>query len=213
VDPIGPYRLAGYSAGGLIAFEMAQQLKRAGAQVVLLAMIDTLCPTVTKRRFSFLRKLWQARHWSIKFAMEWPVRRRKVKLDQAGYGVALEKISNGEPLPPELVDFHLFRNFIAAQDRYEPAPYDGEMILFKAAEAELEFLQGGRSLGWKEHIRGEIRITDIPGSHHSMMAEPGVALLIEGLRKELAMLDESGETRRLGWGGIMLYPSGPSAAG
>jgi acyl transferase domain-containing protein/thioesterase domain-containing protein/acyl carrier protein len=213
VDPVGPYRLAGYSAGGLIAFEMAQQLKRAGAQVLLLAMIDTLCPTVTRRRFSLLRKLWQARHWSLKFALEWPVRRRKVKLDQAGYGLALEKISNGEPLPPELVDFHLFRNFIAAQDRYQPVPYDGAMVLFKAAEAELEFQQGGRSLGWKEHIRGEIRIADIPGSHHSMMAEPGVSLLIEGLRKELAMLDENVEIRRVGWGNMMLYPAGPTAAG
>lgn len=36
----GPYLLAGYSAGGLVAFEVAQQLKRMGQQVDLLAIID-----------------------------------------------------------------------------------------------------------------------------------------------------------------------------
>ena len=30
VDPSGPYQLAGYSAGGVIALEMAQQLKKGG---------------------------------------------------------------------------------------------------------------------------------------------------------------------------------------
>lgn len=38
--PEGPYLLAGYSAGGLVAFEVAQQLQRKGQQVDLLAIID-----------------------------------------------------------------------------------------------------------------------------------------------------------------------------
>lgn len=42
--PHGPYVLAGYSFGGLIAWEMAQQLARAGDDVALLALLDTRFP-------------------------------------------------------------------------------------------------------------------------------------------------------------------------
>jgi thioesterase domain-containing protein len=54
----------------------------------------------------------------------------------------------------------------------------------------MQYLQAGRGLGWEEHVRGEIRVTSIAGSHFSMMAEPGVTELIEGLRKEIEALDE-----------------------
>jgi len=41
VAPNGPYLLAGYSFGGLVAFEMARQLVEAGKEVAMLAMLDT----------------------------------------------------------------------------------------------------------------------------------------------------------------------------
>ncbi|HEY9830742.1 MAG TPA: amino acid adenylation domain-containing protein [Stenomitos sp.] len=44
VQPSGPYFLGGWSFGGLVAFEMAQQLLDAGHQVALLAILDTLAP-------------------------------------------------------------------------------------------------------------------------------------------------------------------------
>ncbi len=43
VQPQGPYRLGGWSFGGLVAFEMAQQLHQAG-QVSFLAILDTIAP-------------------------------------------------------------------------------------------------------------------------------------------------------------------------
>ncbi|HEY9671674.1 MAG TPA: amino acid adenylation domain-containing protein [Waterburya sp.] len=44
VQPSGPYFLGGWSFGGLVAFEMAQQLHSSGHQVALLAILDTLAP-------------------------------------------------------------------------------------------------------------------------------------------------------------------------
>jgi thioesterase domain-containing protein/acyl carrier protein len=41
VAPRGPYLLAGYSFGGLVAFEMARQFVQAGEEVALLALLDT----------------------------------------------------------------------------------------------------------------------------------------------------------------------------
>jgi thioesterase domain-containing protein len=44
VQPSGPYFLGGWSFGGLVAFEMAQQLLSSGQQVALLAILDTSAP-------------------------------------------------------------------------------------------------------------------------------------------------------------------------
>jgi thioesterase domain-containing protein len=44
VQPHGPYYLGGYSLGGEIAFEMAQQLLRRGEKVDLLVLFDTRNP-------------------------------------------------------------------------------------------------------------------------------------------------------------------------
>lgn len=41
VQPVGPYRLGGWCVGGLIAYEMAQQLQAQGQEVELLALFDT----------------------------------------------------------------------------------------------------------------------------------------------------------------------------
>lgn len=43
-QPLGPYRLAGYSLGGLIAYEMAQQLREAGEEVEFLFLLDPMAP-------------------------------------------------------------------------------------------------------------------------------------------------------------------------
>lgn len=189
VDANGPYRLAGYSGGGVIAYEMAQQLVRSGAQVETILMIDTLAPDAATRKVPLLQKIWLKRHWTLDFALDWPSRRRRARMMERSYRLALEKLARGEPLSPELVDFHLFRNFTDAQAQYRPQPYDGEVVLFKAALAETLYLYAGPWLGWDEHVSGEIRLTEIAGSHFSMMSEPGVSEVIEAFRRELARLD------------------------
>ena len=49
IQPHGPYYLGGWSFGGIVAFEMAQQLTHNGEEVALLALIDTSLPRQGKR--------------------------------------------------------------------------------------------------------------------------------------------------------------------
>ena len=49
LQPTGPYRLAGFCIGGIVAFEMAQQLIAAGEEPPLLALIDTWHPASIRR--------------------------------------------------------------------------------------------------------------------------------------------------------------------
>lgn len=189
VQPHGPYRLAGYSAGGVIALEMAQRLRAEGEQVELLLMIDTLSPAAARKPVPLWRKLWLARHWSLDFVRGWPERRRRGREIEVRYTQALEQLARGEPLPPELVDFHLFRNFVAVQARYDAKPYPGDMVLFRARESEMQYLQAGAALGWEAHIEGGIGTQMVDGSHFSMMSEPGLTQLAQGIRAELERVD------------------------
>ncbi|MBK0394479.1 type I polyketide synthase [Ramlibacter algicola] len=189
VDPTGPYRLAGYSGGGVIAYEMAQQLRRDGAQVETIIMIDTLSPIAAGRRVPLWQKFWLKRHWTLAFALDTPKRRRRGREMVRESEAALAKIARGETLTPELVEHHLFRTFTEAQARYQPQPYEGDVVLMRAALAETVYLYAGPKLGWDDHVQGQVRVTVVHGSHFTMMAEPGVSEVIEGFRRELARLD------------------------
>ncbi|MDF1530065.1 MAG: thioesterase domain-containing protein, partial [Sedimenticola sp.] len=48
IQPEGPYYLLGWSVGGLVAYEMAQQLFMQGQRVAALIMLDTSAPVLTK---------------------------------------------------------------------------------------------------------------------------------------------------------------------
>ncbi len=189
VCPEGPYRLAGYSAGGVIALEMACQLQADGQQVDLLAMIDTLCPVAARVRLPWWRRLWLMRHWSLRFALGWPVRRLQGRGDNARHAQALEARQRGEALPPELAEAVLFRNFIEVQRRYQPPVWDGDLLLIMARQAEVPYLAAGPCLGWDRWVRGRIESRHVGGSHFSVMREPGLGELANALQSALDKRD------------------------
>lgn len=188
VDPHGPYQLIGYSAGGVIAFEMAQQLRKAGHQIALLAMIDTLTPAAAMDVPKPLKKLWLMRNWSLKFALQRFRERHASHALETSHAQALQRLASGAWLTPELVEPYLFRHIVTVQGRYKPAPYSGPMVLYKASNATAQYLNAGKFLGWQAHIDGPIKIIGIPGSHNSMMQEPGLSDLGTALKTELDWL-------------------------
>src|SRR5215470_4769943 len=48
-QPRGPYRLVGFCLGGILAYEMACQLRQSGEAVALLAIADQTCPVAAER--------------------------------------------------------------------------------------------------------------------------------------------------------------------
>ena len=189
VVPVGPYRLAGYSGGGVIAFEMAQQLMRDGARVAMVAMIDTLSPDAAAKKISLPEKVWLIRHWTFKFAMQWPQRHSIQKKFRIGDALARQRLLQGEKLTPDLLECYLFGSFIDAQSQYKPLPYSGSVVLFRCSEAYTPYLRAGAKLGWQAHVEGGVRVTEVPGSHVTMMAEPGLSVLMGRVKRELARLD------------------------
>ena len=197
VGKTGPYRLAGYSGGGVIAYEMAQQLIASGSQVEFLGMIDTLAPDAARKKVSLLTKLALARRWTLKFALKWPERRRIARKMRQSDAVLFAQLARGDALTEQLIGFNLYHSFVAAQAQYVPKPYPGSPILiFRADQAKTSFpdpayLAAGKSLGWSAHVAGGVRVVDVPGSHITMLAEPGLSVLIAGWKQALVQLDHS----------------------
>ena len=173
-QPIGPYRLAGYSGGGVVAYEMAQQLKRAGEQVGHLIFFDTLVPNVNNKDLSLAQKLWAARKWDLKFALEWWQRRSRSKAGNSNYIRIEELLEAGQPLPDELIGQRMTSAYMAAEDKYTPAPYDGDITIFRAKRASTEFVVAGPHLGWKEFVSGTIDVSVFNCDHFSMMSDPTI---------------------------------------
>jgi len=187
VEPSGPYRLIGYSAGGLIAFEVAQQLRQGGAEVSLLGMLDSISPTRRGKKISLLKKAWLMRHWSLGYILERKQQLRRIRRLELDHEQALARRAPGETMAPELFGYRLFNQLAAAAERYRPQPYSGPVMVFRATQkAEIPFLNAGSRLGWEDLVRGPIRVVDIPSSHDTLLNDPGLQSVAQALERELA---------------------------
>lgn len=182
----GPYALAGYSFGGLVAFEMARRLASRGEWVDWLGLIDAevhhdcLSP-LSRRRFLATRP-WQY----LRSALAAPGTRVPRYLRLAAQRVA--PWASIAPPPPELDLPPLLHQLEGigwgAFNAYRPQPYVGSATLFLADER-----RPGRCNPisvWKRVVRGGLTVERIPGQHSNMTAEPHVDALADRMARFLA---------------------------
>jgi amino acid adenylation domain-containing protein len=154
VRPHGPYLLCGFSFGGLVAYEMAQQLTAQGEQVPFLALFDTYAPALYDEVMRAETK-W---HEPLKNA----VMRRLVRYHRR----------RGKPLPPKLRHFHIIDTYNTATKHYAIRPYHGPMMLIKA-----EASPGPEAMGWDSLVKGKLTLALSPGDHYNMIKDPHVKTL------------------------------------
>lgn len=162
VRPQGPYNLGGYSFGGIVAYEMAQQLKAAGDEVGLLAMIDTAEPEEHARSMDEEKKFYDP----IKKAIMRPIAQRYLNADK--------------PLPPKLRHFYIIDTYDKAIHAYAAKKYDGDLVLFRAKATT-----GDPEMGWGKFVSGKVIVHEVPGDHYSLIKEPDVRQLAEKLGEYL----------------------------
>ncbi|HYL05686.1 MAG TPA: AMP-binding protein, partial [Thermoanaerobaculia bacterium] len=207
VVPAGPYALGGWSLGGAIAYEMACQLRAAGREVDLLALIDPSPllwqPPVDQTGEALLAA--QFAYDLLAISAGWPdaeaaardgaprsladLRRLDPELRLSAMVAAAQ--AKGW-LPPELGIndvqrlFALFRATRRALDRYRPAPYPGRLTLVLASRREAAT---DPAASWAALAGGGAEIELLPGDHYAIVRPPVVALLAQALRGRLAALD------------------------
>jgi len=189
--PEGPIHLAGHSFGGLVAFEIAQQLLRAGAEVGMLAILDTLPPSMPlpKATDAELMTIFEGlfaeeygRPTSLTVAQLEPLEPAQ-RLEALRAALErLEALPAGADTAQVRSLFEVFR--INNHTEYHPReviarPF--ELLLAEAAPAaEREQIVAGWS------ALGEPRVRLVPGSHTTMTYPPHVEALAEQLRDCLA---------------------------
>jgi thioesterase domain-containing protein len=203
LQPEGPYHLGGWSSGGLVAFEMAQQLTRDAHEVALLALIDTAVPSQNGNEeyddASLLVGL--ARIHNLSISVE---ELRSVPADEQ-FRYAIEKANLSADVQVEqlrrLLDAG--RTNLRAGQHYRPEPYPNRITLFRSTEArsdeegEDQFkIYDDPALGWNEFSSQPIEIHQIPGSHFTLLMEPNVEVLAARLKSCLTSSGESVLTAR-----------------
>jgi amino acid adenylation domain-containing protein len=192
-QPEGPYLLGGWSMGGVVAYEMARQLEAQGAEVALLALLDSALPARGTRvddadELSLLRE----------FALDMGLAADEVKvapeeLDGLGLEGRLEyllrRAVEAGVLQPDVASdevLHLFKVFkanVSAMKEYTPGPVGVAVTIFRASERDgvgLDAHGGGRL----RDVRAEVR--EVPGSHFTLVREPHVRALAEELKASIA---------------------------
>jgi thioesterase domain-containing protein len=161
VQPRGPYYLGGYSMGGLVAFEMAQQLVRAGERVAPVALLGTNAPMPTTRSLEF----WFGYMESAQRLFSNTFKAYQTPFMQ-GQGPGRRPPS----LPPPL---RVAMACTRAAMRYRPLSYPGALDVFATAE-QLAMCRADMTLGWRAFCTGRIDLHPVEGNHLSMIEEPAV---------------------------------------
>jgi acetoacetyl-CoA synthetase len=152
----GPYLLAGYSLGGLVALEVARALVSRGQEVLLLALIDSYPYINALMPMQFLRLLAQ---------------RAKRRISTFGQpprtDIRLGGLSSSEAIPSFAPAFERVRDAAyRALKRYKPDPYAKPVKFIRAADVT-EFPADPASI-WS-HLLLNLQVETVPGDHLGML--------------------------------------------
>lgn len=200
VQPAGPYFLGGWSLGGIIAYEMACQLRAQGHEIGLLALLDSYPAGYQRLNGSAHSIRMKARRFCKRTAAhagnirKLPAKEKLAYLfNKSKYGpVRVKSViwrmlyrvykNAGLKLPRTLQNVEEF-NWMAAQT-YCPRPFNGQVTLFWASKdlrAKFDLVEGWRSLA-----RGGLELIEISGTHLDIIKEPHVTDLAKKLSDSLA---------------------------
>ncbi|MFX0203315.1 MAG: alpha/beta fold hydrolase, partial [Candidatus Hodarchaeota archaeon] len=206
IQPNGSYYIGGYCLGGLVAFEMAQQLVAEGERVAFLALISTSTPDQLTKTLPFFQRLIY--RFVERIGLE--VSNISVLDPKAKISYMEDRIRRFTTLlqvrAEGLIDL-LFSRFglndswhsmaftlqtlIDATNRaylaYVPKVYPGRLFLFRVSKPGRVFFRDP-FLGWKGLADGRIRDYEVFGYHRNILKEPNVRGLAEKLR---ACLEEA----------------------
>jgi thioesterase domain-containing protein len=208
--PLGPYCLAGYSFGGVMAFEVARQLEARGAEVQLVMLLDSGYPGQGRRKRSAVETVGHMRrHLSKLNGLERVLFFRDLAINKLKFHFL--SIRRVIVVKPKECTTPLMEASRRAMRRYHPGCYGGRTVLFQSEDGKR--YTGFRyapdpTFGWKKSVRGALEVVYVPGDHISMMDEPAVSKVAERMRDFLKQ-DAGDQTKRQA--GRALVPSNPSS--
>jgi len=189
LQPNGPYFLGGYSFGGIVAYEIAQQIRSQGQEVALLAMLDT-CRPGYQRRLSFKRRILLHINHILQGGHQYFAYKVKGWYKQVHHNakqVCNHYLRTGSHviLPEDKKYLEISNALKQALNAYVFRPYSGKLTLFRTRDenrTEAIGLEYDSQFGWGEIVTGDLDIKYIPGSHLSLLNEPNVRVLAKQVK-------------------------------
>lgn len=209
LQPHGPYLVGGWCFGGIVAYEIAQQLGRMGEKLDLLVMFNAPSspdnyavkvdestnvpvPLTGERLRTRWREFWALdTSGKLKFIarrVRGRLQRRQRKIYRHLRGVARRSLCRIHvalrlPLPDSIRNYYFLYTTSIAETRYQPQPYSGSMLIFRDQGPYRD-----PNLGWGRFVTGDIESHEVPVSvdhHRALMQEPVVRTVAKEIEKYL----------------------------
>lgn len=177
-DPIGPYALAGYSFGGLLAYEMAKRLIAMGKEVTMLGILDTfaggkdkhtgIAEKIFKKILRQFKKVIFFGGLLIKNPSETInyqtlVIKRKIKALSGNKVTTYDQVFH--------YDDEILRSYDVAWQTYMMQPLDIHVDVFRTKK-RIYFLDDMEYLGWREYAKKGVTVHEVPGDHKTFLFPP-----------------------------------------
>lgn len=167
-QPTGPYFLGGCSASGIVAYEIAAQLRTLGHKVRLLVLFDTPNPCFMGEYSAWRRSLAANRsqlrqlrwreipNWMRGKSLDWARRSTRWMLR----GLTLQdKAMSDEMIGP-------LESRISAAQHYRPQPFAGTLLIVKRRRDFLHGRYRDEYYGWREMVVGELAVCEVSAGDH-----------------------------------------------
>jgi amino acid adenylation domain-containing protein len=162
VQARGPYHLGGFSFGGVVAYEMARQLRLQGEDVGVVVLLDTYASNPKPVKFTdLLRDPSQVKLNQLPTEL-----RKKFRRTLLAWRL------------PEVLK-KVMRTNAHAVEQYRLQPYSGKVVLLRAGDS---WRVAEDPYGKWAQLIGELETFEIGGAHMDILREPQVGLLAERLK-------------------------------
>src|SRR5581483_10293858 len=203
----GPYHLAGYSLGGVVAYEMAQQLRAKGEEVGLIVLFDSYNPGRPPRRLNLRERIAMNRRLANGMNLGGTLR----LLADRAFGKVLANVSRekgrvnkmaarvlDQAKAPLSADLRLVRGREVSERAwadYRPQQYDGPVLVF-IADNPHDGYEYKADRGWNGFATN-LDLFRIDGAvHETMLYKPHVAKVAKKIRTALLECAQNGATVR-----------------
>ncbi|WP_372724307.1 amino acid adenylation domain-containing protein, partial [Immundisolibacter sp.] len=191
-QPDGPYCLVGHSFGGLIAFEMACQLRAAGQEVAMLVLLDVFTPQIMRG----LKSMDNAD--IVKFVLrdKLPMSARKFrKLSESEQRrLLMEQLGDYFSWPQIQRQIEVLRGFNDMLMTYRPVSTDMDMpvLLFAAAGGDNQ----GQKLdkAWRRLVGGTLQTHYMDTDHFGLLQADSVRVIADSIHQVSSQSEAVDET-------------------
>ncbi|MFO7904615.1 MAG: thioesterase domain-containing protein [Pirellulaceae bacterium] len=185
ISPTGPYCLGGWSLGGVVAYEMAQQLLKQGDSVRMLLLLDTTIPQGPANQRYCAQETNTGLEYGLDITLEelaelgpdqqlpylWDHARKLGVIDETAPESLVQQVLNDLK--------KLFHLHFQLASEYRIEPYPGHITLMRPSDAPVE-IATTPDRGWRQ-LAEQVDVHFVPGQHHSMVKEPHVNVLARKL--------------------------------